>query len=419
MILKIVLCSTVFINSSANSVVNRMTLGNNACKNFANYFDAKFNENCFYNPDMFLETPDLITKYAGKHEAYKITTEDGYILTMFRIPRENPKGAILLQHPVTVNSRIYMSQGNNSLGLILWKAGYDVWLNNQRGTLFSEDHTNSSISYLDYWDFSFHEVGVFDIPSQIDLIKRVTKSSNIIFIGHSQGSTSGLIYAAVKNQHAKNSVKLFIFMAMPCYFQHGSSPEFLVANLIRSLPFAQDLLRMFKLGSVLPFLPVLVPLTRILFRLFPFLLTAANYIFSFFSGWTPEEIDPARVNFDCAIYFKNYSWKILIHYLQLTKTETKFQMFDYGRRNNLKMYHSEVPPLYPVENVTVPVYLVSSVNDILATTKDADLLFDRLPYNAKVYGKLQLTGFNHVDYFMGKHANTIYKKLLNLIDMIA
>jgi hypothetical protein len=153
MILKIVLCSIVFINISANSIVKRMTLGNNACKNFANYFDAKFNENCFYNPDMFLETPDLITKYAGKHEAYKITTEDGYILTMFRIPRENPKGAILLQHPVTVNSRIYMSQGNNSLGLILWKAGYDVWLNNQRGTLFSEDHTNSSISYLDYWDF--------------------------------------------------------------------------------------------------------------------------------------------------------------------------------------------------------------------------------------------------------------------------
>jgi hypothetical protein len=48
-----------------------------------------------------------------------MTTEDGYILTMFRIPRENPKGAILLQHPVSVNSRIYMSQGNNSLGKYL------------------------------------------------------------------------------------------------------------------------------------------------------------------------------------------------------------------------------------------------------------------------------------------------------------
>jgi hypothetical protein len=144
---------------------------------------------------------------------------------------------------------------------------------------------------------------------------------------------------------------------------------------------------MFKLGSVLPFLPFLVPLTRILFRLFPFLLTATNYIFSFFFGWTPEEMDPvltiltwnenlytliffqALINFDYAIYFKNFSWKIVVHYLQLTETKTKFQMFDYGRRNNLKMYHSEVPPLYPVENVTVPVYLVSSVNDTLATAK--------------------------------------------------
>jgi hypothetical protein len=59
MIVKIVLCATVFISISANSVVKRMTFGNNACKNFANYFDAKFNENCFYNSDMFLETVSL------------------------------------------------------------------------------------------------------------------------------------------------------------------------------------------------------------------------------------------------------------------------------------------------------------------------------------------------------------------------
>jgi lysosomal acid lipase/cholesteryl ester hydrolase len=118
-------------------------------------------------------------------------------------------------------------------------------LNNQRGTLFSEDHTNNSISNFDYWDFrykkyitwfvdyvinvnfSFHEVAVYDIPSQIDLMKRVTKSSNIIFIGHSQGSSSGLIYAALKNQHAKNSIKLFILMALPCYFEHNEVLRFL------------------------------------------------------------------------------------------------------------------------------------------------------------------------------------------------
>jgi hypothetical protein len=198
----------------------------------------------------------------------------------------------------------------------------------------------------------------------------------------------------------------------------------------------------------------LLPLTRILFRLFPFILTAIDFFSSFVFGWTPEEMNPvltilprnenlytfiffqALLNFDCGIYFKNYSWKIIIHYLQLAKTKTKFQMFDYGRRNNLKMYDSEVPPLYPVENVTVPVYLVSSVDDSLTTAKvrfifsdiitlfffnvqDADLLFDRLPYSARVYGKLYLAGFNHIDYFLGKHSKTIYKKLLNFIDMIS
>jgi hypothetical protein len=35
---------------------------------------------------------------------------------MFRIPRKNPKGTILLQHPLSVNSRIYVSRRNESLG---------------------------------------------------------------------------------------------------------------------------------------------------------------------------------------------------------------------------------------------------------------------------------------------------------------
>ncbi|CAH1370512.1 unnamed protein product [Tenebrio molitor] len=324
---------------------------------------------------MFLETPELITKYAGNCETHKITTKDGYLLTMFRIPRENPKA------------------------FLLWKAGYDVWLNNQRGTLFSEDHTNSSISNFDYWNFSFHEVAVYDIPSQIDLMKRVTKSSNIIFIGHSQGSSSGLIYAALKNQHAKNSIKLFILMALPCYFEHNEVLRFL--PFIVFPPLVENLIRTFQMGSVLPFLTFVVPLSKLLL-----------------SEWTPELTEPSLLKFDPKIYFKNYSWKMLAHYLQLISTKTRFQMFDYGKRQNLERYHSEVPPLYPIENVSVPVYLVSSVHDSMTTLKDADLLFDRLPDSAKVYGKLDLIGLNHADYFAGKRAVTLYNKLLDFIDTL-
>jgi hypothetical protein len=76
------------------------------------------------------------------------------------------------------------------------------------------------------------------------------------------------------------------------------------------------------------------------------------------------------MNFDFAINIKNFSWKILLHYLQLMKSGSRFQMFDYGKTNNLKIYRSEEPPAYPIENISsVPVYLISSVNDSLTTSK--------------------------------------------------
>lgn len=67
----------------------------------------------------FFLKPELIEKYTESLEIYKVTTEDGYIITMFRIRRHNPKGTILFQHPLTSNSRVYLAPGNDSLGEIL------------------------------------------------------------------------------------------------------------------------------------------------------------------------------------------------------------------------------------------------------------------------------------------------------------
>lgn len=139
MILRIMLWSTIFVNILSKSSTQRIYPGNTLLEYFMNHLDIESYMRFFYNSDMSLETvslqihhvkllfilltcyfqPELITKYAGNCETHKITTKDGYLLTMFRIPRENPKGVILLQHPLTVNSRIYMTQSNNSLGKYL------------------------------------------------------------------------------------------------------------------------------------------------------------------------------------------------------------------------------------------------------------------------------------------------------------
>jgi hypothetical protein len=57
MILKLVLCLILFVNIF-DETISRSS--NNACKNFEDYFNVTNNQNCFYDPDMLLETVSLL-----------------------------------------------------------------------------------------------------------------------------------------------------------------------------------------------------------------------------------------------------------------------------------------------------------------------------------------------------------------------
>ncbi|RZC36685.1 Abhydro lipase domain containing protein, partial [Asbolus verrucosus] len=200
------------------------------------YFRSHVSENCYYDPDLTLKTPQIIAKYAGAVEIYDVTTQDGYILKLFRIPRINPKGVILIHHSIATYSRIYLWQGNNSLGehigkfehlitfkiiaLTLWHNGYDVWLANHRGTSYSNKHVNMTTSDYSYWDFSFHEIGLYDVSSEIEFIRKKTNGMKIIYIGHSLGSGVGLVYASLKSDQARAYLKSMILLAPPCYLGH-------------------------------------------------------------------------------------------------------------------------------------------------------------------------------------------------------
>lgn len=59
------------------------------------------------------------------------------------------------------------------------------------------------------------------------------------------------------------------------------------------------------------------------------------------------------------------SVKLLAHYGQYVSGQ--FNYFDYGEDGNQLTYNSSVPPEYPVWNISVPVYLVPSKDDSIAT----------------------------------------------------
>lgn len=55
----------------------------------------------------------------------------------------------------------------------------------------------------DYWKFSFHEIGYYDIPAVIDHIRSVTKQQKINYIGHSQGVVTMMIALSERPEYNK------------------------------------------------------------------------------------------------------------------------------------------------------------------------------------------------------------------------
>lgn len=155
----------------------------------------------------------MITKYGYIAEVHHVTTEDGYILELHRIsgspkcpPRKGKKVCFLL-HGVLDSSAAWVLSGPTSLGYGLVDEGYDVWLGNSRGNVYSAQHVEKSPYSIFskqrnlYWNFTWHEIGVYDLPACIDYILYETGAKKLQYIGHSQGTTAFFVMLSERPEY--------------------------------------------------------------------------------------------------------------------------------------------------------------------------------------------------------------------------
>ena len=157
-------------------------------------------------------------------EDHYVTTSDGYILHVHRLPKPG-QPTIFLQHGILASSWCWLSSTpNRSVALALHSRGYDVWMGNSRGNDFSSNHTKLSPSSKAFWNFTFEDMALRDDPAVVEYVASATGRS-MTFIGWSQGVTQFMIAAQDPPTAATlaHRVNLFVGLAPVTYLTHSKS----------------------------------------------------------------------------------------------------------------------------------------------------------------------------------------------------
>nr|XP_034832273.1 lipase 1-like [Maniola hyperantus] len=148
-----------------------------------------------------LDFNGLANRHGQQAVQHEVTTDDGYILTIFHIPGRS-KYPVLLVHGLADAADVWLLRGKGSVGVTLANEGYDVWFANSRGNRYSRRHVSlDPDNDAAYWNFSFHEMGYYDLPAIIDKIINETQKPSVTAIGHSRGNLLFYVLGATRPEY--------------------------------------------------------------------------------------------------------------------------------------------------------------------------------------------------------------------------
>ncbi|WVZ20172.1 hypothetical protein V8G54_007494 [Vigna mungo] len=143
------------------------------------------------------EEHKVYTCYRSVESTWQVTTQDGYILSLQRMPagrsgKKADKPPVLLQHGIFSDASTWLvNSPDESFGFILADNGYDVWLANVRGTKYSNGHKSLDTNDQAYWDWSWDELANYDLSAFVQYVYNYT-GQTMHYAGHSLGTLMAL-----------------------------------------------------------------------------------------------------------------------------------------------------------------------------------------------------------------------------------
>jgi pimeloyl-ACP methyl ester carboxylesterase len=346
--------------------------------------------------DRKLDAVGLIESRGFQAETHFVTTEDSYILQLFRIPPiRSGARVVLLQHGLLDSADTWLvNERNVSLAYVLADAGCDVWLGNSRGNKYSTNSTRLDPKHTAFWNFSWDDMARVDTPAQIAYILNVTGAASLAYVGHSQGTTIMFANLATPAWSVGGKVDVFIALA-PVAYVHNTKSALL--RLLADLQ-VDDLLPLFG--------PSFLPSTALLRTLLPAVCEAAPHlcddVIGMIAGFDQSDLDQARLPIYVAHFPSGTSDVNVHHWLNGVRAEQFCQLAGH--------------PCYNVSAIAdAKIALFWGGKDDLADTTDVARLLQQLDPSVVVYQQFNAS-LAHLDYVWGATVyESVYPYVLQLI----
>ncbi|KAB2011731.1 hypothetical protein ES319_D09G040500v1 [Gossypium barbadense] len=349
-----------------------------------------------------------VTIHGYKCEEHQVKTQDGYNLSMQRIPEGriggnisgNKKQPVLIQHGVLVDGMTWLlNSPQQNLPIILADNGFDVWLANTRGTRFCRHHVSLHPSQPEFWDWSWDELVSYDLPAVFDFVFNHT-AQKIHYIGHSLGTLIGL--ASFSEGHQEDQLKSAAFLSPIAYLTHMKT----ALGVVAARAFVGEITTLFGVAEFNPKGQ----------QASIFLKALCNY-----PGVDCYDLVTAITGKNCCLnastvdlFLQNEpqstATKNMVHLAQ-TVRDGVIAKYNYGRPDyNLMHYGEARPPIYNISNIPkdLPILISYGGQDALSDVEDVGQLLDNLKYHDVNKLSIQyIKDYAHADFIMGVNAKDI------------
>ncbi|KZT54479.1 alpha/beta-hydrolase [Calocera cornea HHB12733] len=340
-------------------------------------------------------------------EEHVVQTEDGYLLTVHRLPcrkgekKTRPgtgtgKPVVYLHHGLLMNSEVWIciTAEERCLPFVLAEAGYDVWLGNNRGNKYSRKTAHMGNVHQDsFWDYSIDEFCLFDIPDSIHYILKTAKVDKLSYIGFSQGSAQA--FAALSVHPDLNEV-VDIFVALAPAMSPPGLASPIVDALMKASPSLMYLFfgRRAILSSATFWQSILYP---------PIFVKVIDIGLRSLFNWQSRNITTSQKIAAYAHLYSFTSVKSVVHWFQIMRNQ-KFQMYDEdfeGPSMAMSRRSFSRPARFPTRNIVTPIVLLYGMNDSLV---DINVMLKELPEHTLAIG---IPGHEHVDMLWAEDVNEL------------